>query len=50
MRAQKVEMSDLLPGFVRAEQGGVVRLAELQGLRLPQAVNVPRRSAESVRE
>ncbi|HYA73723.1 MAG TPA: DsrE family protein [Roseiarcus sp.] len=31
MRAQNVELSDLLPGFVRAEQGGVLRLAELQG-------------------
>ncbi|MGD0639661.1 MAG: DsrE family protein [Roseiarcus sp.] len=31
MRAQKVELSDLLPGFVVAEKGGVVRLAELQG-------------------
>ena len=30
MRAQKVETADLLPGFVRVDQGGVVRLAELQ--------------------
>lgn len=30
MRAQKVELADLLPGFVKAEKGGVVRLAELQ--------------------
>ena len=30
MRAQKVTLKDLLPGFVSAEQGGVVRLAELQ--------------------
>jgi uncharacterized protein len=31
MKAQAVELKDLLPGFVRADQGGVVRLAELQG-------------------
>jgi intracellular sulfur oxidation DsrE/DsrF family protein len=30
MRGMKLELSDLLPGFVKAEQGGVVRLAELQ--------------------
>lgn len=30
MRAQNVTLSDLLPGFVVAEKGGVVRLAELQ--------------------
>ena len=30
MRAQKVGLADLLPGFVVAEQGGVVRIAELQ--------------------
>jgi hypothetical protein len=30
MRNQKVTLKDLLPGFVSAEQGGVVRLAELQ--------------------
>ncbi len=30
MRAQKVETGDLLRGFVRVDQGGVVRLAELQ--------------------
>lgn len=30
MRAQKVTLADLLPGFVKADQGGVVRLAELQ--------------------
>jgi uncharacterized protein len=30
MRAQTVELKDLLPGFVKADQGGVVRLAELQ--------------------
>ena len=31
MKAQQVELSDLLPGFIKAERGGVVRLAELQG-------------------
>lgn len=30
MRSQKIELKDLLPGFVGAEQGGVVRIAELQ--------------------
>lgn len=30
MRAQTVDLKDLLPGFVKADQGGVVRLAELQ--------------------
>jgi intracellular sulfur oxidation DsrE/DsrF family protein len=30
MAAQKVTLKDLLPGFVSAEQGGVVRIAELQ--------------------
>lgn len=30
MRAQDVELDDLLPGFVRVDQGGVVRIAELQ--------------------
>jgi uncharacterized protein len=30
MKAQKMTMEDLLPGFVSAEKGGVVRLAELQ--------------------
>jgi intracellular sulfur oxidation DsrE/DsrF family protein len=30
MRAQKVTLADLLPGFVAAEKGGVVRIAELQ--------------------
>jgi intracellular sulfur oxidation DsrE/DsrF family protein len=30
MRGQKVTLADLLPGFVTAERGGVVRLAELQ--------------------
>lgn len=31
MKAQKVTVNDLLPGFVAVEQGGVVRIAELQG-------------------
>lgn len=30
MKAQNVKLTDLLPGFVNAEKGGVVRLAELQ--------------------
>lgn len=30
MKAQNVTLQDLLPGFVSAEKGGVVRLAELQ--------------------
>lgn len=30
MRAQKITLADLLPGFVAADKGGVVRLAELQ--------------------
>jgi hypothetical protein len=30
MRAQKIGLADLLPGFVAADKGGVVRLAELQ--------------------
>ncbi|TGN88194.1 hypothetical protein EOW77_0015215 [Bradyrhizobium yuanmingense] len=30
MKAQNVTLSELLPGFVNAEKGGVVRLAELQ--------------------
>lgn len=30
MKAQKITLSDLLPGFIAAEQGGVVRIAELQ--------------------
>lgn len=30
MKAQKITVQDLLPGFVAAEQGGVVRIAELQ--------------------
>lgn len=31
MRGQNVTLKDLLPGFISAEKGGVVRLAELQG-------------------
>jgi intracellular sulfur oxidation DsrE/DsrF family protein len=30
MKAQKVTLKDLLPGFIAADQGGVVRIAELQ--------------------
>jgi uncharacterized protein len=30
MRAQEVTLKDLLPGFIIAEKGGVVRVAELQ--------------------
>jgi uncharacterized protein len=30
MRAQNVTLEDLLPGFIVADKGGVVRLAELQ--------------------
>lgn len=30
MTAQDVQLSDLVPGFVRVDQGGVVRIAELQ--------------------
>lgn len=30
MRAQNVTLKDLLPGFIVAGKGGVVRLAELQ--------------------
>ncbi|MEO8317596.1 MAG: DsrE family protein [Bradyrhizobium sp.] len=30
MKSQKVELKDLLPGFIAAERGGVVRIAELQ--------------------
>jgi intracellular sulfur oxidation DsrE/DsrF family protein len=32
MKAQKVRLKDLLPGFTEAERGGVVRIAELQSL------------------
>lgn len=30
MRAQNVTLKDLLPGFVVADKGGVVKLADLQ--------------------
>jgi len=30
MKSQQVTVNDLLPGFVAVEQGGVVRIAELQ--------------------
>ncbi|UPK05974.1 DsrE family protein [Bradyrhizobium sp. 170] len=30
MKSQNVAPKDLLPGFIAAEQGGVVRIAELQ--------------------
>jgi intracellular sulfur oxidation DsrE/DsrF family protein len=30
MKSQKVTLGDLLPGFVNADRGGVVRIAELQ--------------------
>jgi hypothetical protein len=30
MRAQKVKITDLLDGFSRHDEGGVVRIAELQ--------------------
>ncbi len=30
MRAQKVEIDNIIDGFVRRDEGGVVRLAELQ--------------------
>lgn len=30
LRAQGVDVADLLPGFVRVDEGGVVRLARLQ--------------------
>jgi hypothetical protein len=30
MKAQEVTLKDLLPGFVAADEGGVVRIAELQ--------------------
>jgi uncharacterized protein len=31
MKAQEVTLKDLLPGFIIADKGGVVRIAELQG-------------------
>jgi intracellular sulfur oxidation DsrE/DsrF family protein len=30
MKSQHVTLNDLLPGFVSADKGGVVRIAELQ--------------------
>ena len=30
MRAQDVQTDELIPGFIRVDQGGVVRIAELQ--------------------
>lgn len=30
MKAQEIGLDDLLPGFVRVDEGGVVRLAQLQ--------------------
>ncbi len=30
LRHDKLELSDLLPGFVRVDEGGVVRIAQLQ--------------------
>jgi intracellular sulfur oxidation DsrE/DsrF family protein len=32
MKAQKVTLQDLLPAFINADRGGVVRIAELQSL------------------
>ena len=31
MKGMEITLKDLLPGFISAERGGVVRLAELQG-------------------
>ncbi len=31
MKATQITLDDLLPGFISADQGGVVRIAELQG-------------------
>jgi uncharacterized protein len=30
MKSQNIGLKDLLPGFISADKGGVVRLAELQ--------------------
>lgn len=30
MKAQKITVADLLPGFIKIDEGGVVRLAQLQ--------------------
>jgi hypothetical protein len=45
MRAQEVTLKDLLPGFVVADKGGVVRIAELQaqGYLISKAVKFCRR-------
>lgn len=32
MKAQNLTLNDLLPGFVVADRGGVVRIAELQSI------------------
>ncbi|MBI3705875.1 MAG: DsrE family protein [Rhizobiales bacterium] len=32
MKAQQVALIDLLPGFIKVDQGGVVRIAELQSM------------------
>ena len=32
MKAQNTTLANLLPGFISADRGGVVRLAELQGM------------------
>src|ERR1700690_1807183 len=32
MKAQKITLNDLLPGFIEADRGGVVRIAELQSM------------------
>jgi len=32
MQAQKITLKDLLPGFIEADRGGVVRIAELQAM------------------
>jgi intracellular sulfur oxidation DsrE/DsrF family protein len=32
MQAQKITLKDLLPGFIEADRGGVVRIAELQSM------------------
>ena len=32
MKAQKITLKDLLPGFIEADRGGVVRIAELQSM------------------
>jgi intracellular sulfur oxidation DsrE/DsrF family protein len=50
MRAQEVTLKDLLPGFIVADKGGVVRIAELQSqgylyLRPWNFAVVPRRPA-----